>query len=177
MSKSKHNWSMDVVYNWERKNPKWEATEVSERLWIGGTPHTDVVVKPGSLTNPWSPSVTSDLFDACLTLTPIAGPVGHEVVELRVPLIDKKGAQVDIELVQEAVKWVVDKHKDNKKVLVRCHAGLNRSGLIVVPVLTFIEPSLSFNDALQRVRTLRHKLVLNRPEFLEVAKKVARAGS
>jgi protein-tyrosine phosphatase len=99
------------------------------------------------------------------------------VVELRVPLIDKKGAQVDIELVQEAVKWVVDKHKDNKKVLVRCHAGLNRSGLIVVPVLTFIEPSLSFNDALQRVRTLRHKLVLNRPEFLEVAKKVARAGS
>lgn len=170
-------WRNDVLFHWDRNDPPWEGTELLERLFLGGTPRTDVVVQPGAIASPWQPSVHRGLFDACITMTPISGPAGSGVLELRVPLNDRDGEILDTDRLRDAVEWVVSRHHAGDRVLVRCHAGLNRSGLIAVPAMTWIDPDISFDAALAIARTKRHELVLCRPEFEVQARRIARPGA
>ena len=107
-----------------------------------------------------------------MTLTPLAGPAGTGVAEFRVTFPDRDGAVPPRHNLVEAIDWATRRHRAGDRVLVRCHAGLNRSGLVAVPVLTWIDESLSFDQALLRARTLRHELVLCRNE--ELARSLAR---
>lgn len=172
-----HDWAVDVVYNWDRVDPPWQPDELTERLWLGGTPRTDVVVPPGQVAAPWAPSAHRGLFDSCVTLTPIAGPAGDGVLELRVPLRDRDGEQLDLQMLAAAIQWAVDRHRDGHRVLVRCHAGLNRSGLVAVPLLTWLVPDMTFAAALEHARRVRHRLVLCRAEFQHAARALARPGA
>lgn len=170
-------WRNDVLFHWDRNDPPWEGTELLERFFLGGTPRTDVVVQPGAIASPWQPSVHRGLFDACVTMTPISGPAGSGVLELRVPLNDRDGDVLDLGILRGAVEWAVERHRAGNRVLVRCHAGLNRSGLVAVPALTWIDAAISFDEALRTARTRRHELVLCRPEFEVAARQLARPGS
>lgn len=172
-----HVWSDDVLFNWERPDPPWPATELVERLWLGGTPRTDVVVSPGCVASPWRPSAHAGHVDACLTMTPIAGPAGDGVVELRVPLKDRDDETLNLGLLRETIDWVVARHRRGDRVLVRCHAGLNRSGLVAVPALTWIDEDLSFDSALALARSRRHPTVLCRPHFAVAARALSRPGA
>jgi len=170
-------WRNDVLFHWDRNDPPWAGTELLERLFLGGTPRTDVVVQPGEIGSPWQPSVHRGLFDACVTMTPISGPAGSGVLELRVPINDRDGEERDLEILAGAVAWIVARHRVGNRVLVRCHAGLNRSGLVAVPAMTWIAPELSFDEALAAARAKRHELVLCRPELEATARRLSRPGS
>jgi hypothetical protein len=162
----------DVKYNWERKDPGWRPTELLDRLWQGGVPDDDLTVSPGTIPSPWRPSVHKGIFDACVTLTSLAGPVGTGVAEFRVTFPDFDGVMPPADLLGEAIAWAALRHSKGDRVLVRCHAGLSRSGLVVVPLMTWIDPSLTFDQALTRARHLRHELVLCR--FEELGRGLAR---
>lgn len=170
-------WKNDVLFNWDRNDPSWAGTAILERLFLGGTPRNDVVVQPGAVSSPWQPSVHRGLYDACVTLTPISGPAGSGVLELRVPLNDRDGEPLDLNVLGGVVAWILERYRAGNRVLVRCHAGLNRSGLVAVPAMTWIAPDLSFDEALSIARVNRHELVLCRSEFEVAARKLARPGS
>jgi hypothetical protein len=167
-------WRNDVLFHWDRNDPSWMGTELLERLFLGGTPQNDIVVQPGTVSSPWQPSAHQGLYDACVTMTPISGPAGGGVLELRVPLNDRDNEVLDMIVLRHAVEWIVARYRAGSRVLVRCHAGLNRSGLVVVPAMTWIDRSLSFDDALAIARTKRHELVLCRPEFETAARELSR---
>ena len=170
-------WRNEILFHWDRSDPSWQATELIDRLLLGGTPQTDLVVQPGSITSPWQPSVHPGICDACVTMSPIIGPAGRGVLELRVPLEDRSAEPVDHDALRKAIAWAVAQHRDGKRVLVRCHAGLNRSGLVAVPLMTWLDEALSFDDALEIARTRRHALVLCRPELEDAARTLARPGT
>lgn len=177
MTDTENLWRNDVLFHWDRCDPHWSGTELLDRLFLGGTPQTDVVVAPGTIGSPWRPSVHREIADACVTLTPISGPAGPGVLELRVPLADRDGETLDLATLRDVVAWAVERHRAGDRVLVRCHAGLNRSGLVAVPVMTWVAPDLSFDEALGIARTKRHELVLCRPEFEVAARELARPGA
>ena len=166
-------WSADVEYNWQRRDPAWTATLLHERLWIGGVPEFDVVVAPGTVASPWRPTAHAGLYDACLTMTPIAGPAGPGVLEYRVPLLDVDTPDLHLDVLHDALDWVLRQHQAGGRVLVRCHAGLNRSGVIAVPALTHLAAGWSFDEALAHARRTRHRLVLSRPAFETAARSLA----
>ena len=165
----------DVAYNWRRKDPGWRPTELLPRLWQGGTPDDDLVTAPGFLTSPWAPSVHADSFDACVTLTPLAAPAGTGVAEFRVTFLDTDDTAAPADLLRDAVEWAARRHAAGDRVLVRCHAGVSRSGLVVVPLMTWLDPGLTFDAALSRARQMRHPRVMCR--FEGIARALARPGS
>lgn len=169
------NFTGDVAYNWQRRDPSWHPTELAVRLWQGGTPDDDLLVAPGSITSPWAPSVQARDFESCVTLTPLAGPAGTGVSELRVTFHDADHVTLNMQALGEAVEWALGRHRAGDRVLVRCHAGLVRSGLVAVPLLTWVDESLSFDQALAHARSRRHPLVLAR--FEVAARQLARPGS
>ena len=154
----------DIAVNWRRTDPGWHPTELLPRLWQGGTPDDDLVAPPGSLTAPWAPSVHAGLFDACVTLTPLAGPAGVNVTELRVAFHDTDGTIPPAGQLADVISWAHRRHSQVDRVLIRCHAGLSRSGLVAVPLMTWIDPTFTFDDALSHARAVRHPRVLRRFE-------------
>ncbi|WP_457752922.1 protein-tyrosine phosphatase family protein [Thermococcus sp.] len=56
------------------------------------------------------------------------------------------------------VRWIDEKAKDGKKVLIHCFGGSGRSGTIAVAYLMYSQ-GLSLKDALTRVRSLKPSAV------------------
>ncbi|WP_324736351.1 dual specificity protein phosphatase family protein [Thermococcus sp. SY098] len=56
------------------------------------------------------------------------------------------------------VRWIDEKAKDGKKVLIHCFGGSGRSGTIAVAYLMYSQ-GLSLRDALTRVRSLKPSAV------------------
>lgn len=168
----------DAYYNLNRNDPYPTPTLLLNRLWIGGTPDDDILIHPGTFPRPWKPSVHKENFDSCVTLTPLAGPAGTGISELRVTFPDTdKTAPPPLEILQNTISWARQEHAQGKRILVRCHAGLNRSGLIAVPLMTWIDPTLSFSQALEKARNKRHHLVLCRDTFRDLAEQLANPNS
>jgi hypothetical protein len=67
---------------------------------------------------------------------------------------DNKGEGSDgmsIEVIREEANWVAQRLRENKRVLVHCVAGMNRSSTICCAVLILLE-GLTAEQALERVR-------------------------
>lgn len=143
----------------------WTPSEVYPRLWQSGTPSDDVLVPPGVIPSPWAPSVSASQFDACLTLTPVAGPVGARVDEMRVTFPDCGRDGVPVESLMEACSWAALRHQAGQRVLVRCRGGANRSGLAAGLILAHLEPTWSWEDILTCLRSKRHATVLSNPSL------------
>lgn len=150
----------DVEYNWAREDPSWVPQEVYPRLWQGGTPDDDLVVSPGVVTSPWRPSMSREVVDACVTLTPVAAPTGTGVAELRVTFADSRSRPVPLDDVAEAAVWAASRWSRGDRVVVRCRAGLNRSGLVAALVVGILEPQWPWPDVVGLLREKRHALVL-----------------
>ena len=58
---------------------------------------------------------------------------------------------MSVEEIQEEASWIIDRLKDNRRVLVHCAAGMNRSATVSCAVLMLLE-GLRAEDALERVR-------------------------
>ena len=140
-------------------------TEIAPNLWMGGTDDDDLVHK-GSGRLPTYSDYRE--FDVVVTLSAYALPMGWGVKEYRYGFADgPAGDEIYGELERIADYAFVD-WKAGKKCLVRCQAGMNRSGLVVA--LMLMRDSMSADDAIALIRKKRSKYALDNSYFVQYLK-------
>ena len=136
-------------------------SEILPGLWVGGTDDFDTIEQSANLNAP--KAITKENFDAVVTLYAWANPVDWLVEELRFGFYDSDVEHIDKEALDSAVSFALSKWQAGKRVLIRCQAGLNRSGLTAALVL--IEAGYTADEAITLLRTKRTKYVLFNDEF------------
>jgi hypothetical protein len=146
-------------------------TEVHTNLWLGGCDYTHAVTD-GRRT--WARAkVDADSgFDTVITLwdgwnPSTYGPEPDSGVEHHhLPFLDGPLTREALNTVARAAEVTLRDLSEGKSVLVRCQAGLNRSGLVVGTTLVN-GVGLTGYDALSRMRAARSPWVMCNREFAE----------
>ena len=134
-------------------------SEVLPGLWQGGTDDND-----------WIDSgrrrgqITKFDFDSVYTFFGGANPVDYGVHETRFAFYDGDMQDFDVEI--DLVPIVEKAHADwkaGKKVLIRCQAGLNRSGLVMALVL--MREGHAPREAIDLIRARRGDIALCNKTF------------
>ncbi len=136
-------------------------SEILPGLWVGGTDDLDTIEYSGDLHAP--KAITKKDFDAVVTLYAWANPVDWMVEEMRFGFYDSDVDHIDREALTSAVGFARRKWQAGKKVLIRCQAGLNRSGLTAALVL--MQSGYTADEAITLLRDKRSKYVLCNGEF------------
>lgn len=129
--------------------PSWEATEILPGLWMGGTADRDVVHVGARRRYDFGEPRP---YDAVVTLYAWAQPVSWEVEELRYGFGDADITGGELDRVIRAAAWAWQRWRAGDRVLIRCQAGLNRSGLVTTLVLM-----LDGYDAAEAIRLIRDR--------------------
>lgn len=142
-----------------KQYPEALWTEIVKGLWQGGTHDDDVVGYHRSGQRPRK----SD-FDSVYTFYASANGADWGMKEIRFPFYDSDMRDFD----PQADLWlpVVEAHRDwkaGKRVLIRCQAGLNRSGLVMALVL--IREGYSPTEAVDLIRSQRGQAALCNHHF------------
>jgi protein-tyrosine phosphatase len=82
-----------------------------------------------------------------------ARPADWNVQEFRYGVPDALISDIDLDRLRQAVDFGYDRWKQGDRVLIRCQAGLNRSGLVLALIL--IKDGLSAQEAIARIRDNR----------------------
>ncbi len=136
-------------------------SEILPNLWQGGTDDYDVMsMRPVSGENPF---ITKAHFDTVVTLYASARPVDWFVREIRYGFWDHDMKDFNAEDLFDIVRVAHTDWKNGKRVLIRCQAGWNRSGLITALVL--IREGYSARDAIDMQRSKRTRHVLCNTDF------------
>ncbi|MFC4054797.1 hypothetical protein ACFOY4_34355 [Actinomadura syzygii] len=133
--------------------------EIVPGLWMGGHHYAD---SSGGRV----PAVVTDEFDLVISLYlreghGPSGDVEHHFTDLP----DGPLTADQIEAVCALAATVVDALRDGRRVLVRCHSGYNRSGLVVAQSL--VSMGYPADDAVFLVRYRRSKWALNNGLFVD----------
>lgn len=146
--------------------------EILENLFMGGTPFStriddeDRVFKLKGFEHDPRP------FDAIITLFPKAFPAGYGVEEIRFGFPDDLVAGVAGEYRQKILDlavWGYSRWQSGSKLLVRCAAGENRSGLVTLLILQ--KHGFETDEAVALIRQKRQKgAPLHNPHFIEFAR-------
>lgn len=141
----------------EAPGPRAPWDEVVPGLWMGGHYWTDPA---GEL----RPVVVGAEFDLVVSLFTRAGHgpapgVEHLVAEIP----DGPLGPDQIDAVARLARTAVRAVRDGRTVLVRCHSGYNRSGLVVAQAL--VETGLEAAEAIGVVRRRRSPWALNNETF------------
>lgn len=147
----------EVPRGFDYENPVW--SEVLPGLWQGGTLDRDVV---GNANDAY---ITAKNFDTVITMYQHANPVDWFVREFRYCIYDFDMDHFPVDELFDVVKIAHQDWKRGKRVLVRCQAGLNRSGLVMALVL--IRDGYSAYDAINLQRNARSNYVLFNKKFVE----------
>lgn len=105
-------------------------SEILPDLWMGGTAFADEVGRTRL-----QPVITPAHFQTVITLYSEAQPVDHYVKEIRLGFFDHDHIDVDREDLAQAVHVGHSDWSRGRRVLVRCQAGWNRSGLVTALIL------------------------------------------
>ncbi|MFG1997851.1 hypothetical protein ACGFNU_01735 [Spirillospora sp. NPDC048911] len=144
-----------------RETPDADAPwdEIVPGLWMGGHVYRDAAGVRAR-------AVVAAEFDLVLSLYrrdghgPDVGVVQHCVEVPDGPLVPEQ-----IEAVCGLADTAAEAVRDGRRVLVRCHSGYNRSGLVIVQ--TLVNLGYSTEDAIFLVRYRRSKWALNNPLFVD----------
>lgn len=147
---------------WVRSDevPSWRANEILPGLYMGGTADDDVTFVPAQR----SGFHDDKPYDAVVTLYAWAQPVTWTVEELRYGFGDANMRHADVDRVLRAATWAHDRWKAGDRVLVRCQAGLNRSGLVTALVL--MREGFSPVEAIALIRLRRSPWALCNDDFV-----------
>jgi protein tyrosine phosphatase len=129
----------------ELREPLW--SEVIEGLWQGGTADHDIHSQLKK------PMIAKKDFDTVITMYAYANPVDWFVREIRYGVWDSNMKDFDAEELFDIVRVAHSDWKKGKKVLIRCQAGWNRSGLITALVL--IREGMEAQKAINLIREKR----------------------
>ncbi len=151
---------LEAPVSWEIDYPTWTADEILPRLFMGGTHDDATVADPMELggLGRWRE------FDAVVTLYAWAQPVAWEIEELRYGFGDGALDGADLGRILRAAQWAHERWQSGDRVLIRCQAGLNRSGLVtaLVLVLDGWDPA----EAVRHLRATRSRHVLFNDHFV-----------
>jgi protein-tyrosine phosphatase len=124
-------------------------SNIFENLFMGGTADEDVIHFGQRNLGP-----RTDLpFDAIVTMYAWARPADWQIQEFRYGVPDAKIEDIDLNRLREAVDFANNRLQNGDRVLVRCQAGLNRSGLVTALVL--IKQGFSAQSAIDLIRKHR----------------------
>ena len=122
---------------------------IAPNLFQGGTDDLDVIHLAQTNNRP-----RTDLpFDAIVTMYAWARPADWSIQEFRYGVPDASIKDIDLDRLRQAVEFGYDRWKSGDRVLVRCQAGLNRSGLVLALIL--IKDGLEPAEAINRIRENR----------------------
>jgi protein-tyrosine phosphatase len=122
---------------------------IAPNLFQGGTDDLDVIHLAQTNNRP-----RTDLpFDAIVTMYAWARPADWNIQEFRYGVPDASITDIDLDRLRQAVEFGYDRWKQGDRVLVRCQAGLNRSGLVLALIL--IRDGLEPAEAINRIRESR----------------------
>ena len=107
-------------------------SQILPGLYQGGTDDDDWINTGFS---PLTPAATGAGFDAVLTLFAWAQPFGWGSRSCATASWTPTLAHADMTRVVEAARWAHQRWASGQQVLIRCQAGLNRSGLLTALVL------------------------------------------
>jgi hypothetical protein len=136
-------------------------TQILPNLWMGGTDYNDrIETGMGDFAY-----VTAADFDSVYTFYGNANPVDWLVEEYRYAFYDSEHHPLDVERLRRAVYLAYEDWRNGKRVLIRCQAGLNRSGLVTALVL--MRAGFTAQDAIDRIRSLRDEQCLYNKGFVK----------
>ena len=122
---------------------------IAPNLFQGGTDDLDVIHLAQTNNRP-----RTDLpFDAIVTMYAWARPADWNIQEFRYGVPDASIKDIDLDRLRQAVEFGYDRWKQGDRVLVRCQAGLNRSGLVTA--LIMIKDGLTPIEAINTIRESR----------------------
>jgi protein-tyrosine phosphatase len=139
-----------------KKNP----IEIISGLWQGGE---------GSLAYSTVKSELSANFDAIATIHPDLRLVDLEIAQIRLELLDTVIERSQIPAILDTADWVFDRWQDGQQVLVRCQAGMNRSGLIIA--ITLMKDGYSAAEAISSIRK-KNPYALSNSAFVNYLMKI-----
>lgn len=140
--------------------PEYAPTQIVPGLHQGGTEDHDVLSRRGEDFR----GRGGYPFDTVITLYASAQPVPWGVEELRFGFLDSTLDGDDIDTVIRAARFAFERWLDGAEVLVRCQAGMNRSGLVTALVLTMA--GLSPAQAITLIRRERGESCLFNEHFV-----------
>jgi hypothetical protein len=123
-------------------------SEILPGLWMGGTSDRSQLGYIEQV-----PEITNLHFDTVATLFAYALPVDWYVKEIRLGFYDHDKVDLDQRDIEQAVSAIHSDWKAGKRVLIRCQAGWNRSGLITGLVL--MREGYSAESAIDLIRKRR----------------------
>ena len=136
-------------------------SEILPNLFMGGTDDDDVIHIPTRIYNR-----RNELpFDAIVTMYEYARPAFGGVQEFRYAVPDASIAEIDLDRLRDAVEFAHARWKAGDRVLIRCQAGFNRSGLVTALVL--IKEGQTPQEAVNFLRTKRDRDALCNQDFAE----------
>jgi hypothetical protein len=133
-------------------------SEILPGLWMGGTGDDSVLNSSQD-----RPEITNLHFDTVVTLYASALPVDWYVKELRLGFFDHDKVDIDAHDLDQVVQSAHADWQAGKRVLIRCQAGWNRSGLVTALVL-MREGYRSF-EAIELIRQMRSENALCNRSF------------
>lgn len=136
--------------------------EILPGLWQGGTHDDDVLGNPRFAYDPY---ITAVEFDAVVTMYQYANPAGWFVKELRYPIYDAEMSRIDLNRLFTTAQFAYNEWAEGKRVLIRCQAGWNRSGLITALVLML--DGIPATEAIDLIRKQRSPHALCNPDFVK----------
>jgi len=141
--------------------PLW--SEILPGLWLGGTDDNDTIETGVDTYKPRM--ITKNDFDTVITLYSWAQPVDWLVEEVRYGFYDSEISHIDFAAVERAADFAYQAWKSGKRVLIRCQAGINRSGLVMAHVL--MKDKYKAREAIDLMREKRSKAVLLNRHFVD----------
>jgi hypothetical protein len=109
--------------------------------------------------------ITRKDFDTVVTLYANAGPVDWYVKEVRLGFFDYDEVDLDEHDLAHAVRIALRDWMRGRKVLIRCQAGWNRSGLVTALVL--LKAGYTPEDAIELIREKRSAFALCNDHFVD----------
>ena len=141
--------------------PLW--SEILPGLWLGGTDDNDTIETGVDTYKPRM--ITKNDFDTVITLYSWAQPVDWLVEEVRYGFYDSEISHIDFAAVERAADFAYQAWKSGTRVLIRCQAGINRSGLVMAHVL--MKDKYKAREAIDLMREKRSKAVLLNRHFVD----------
>lgn len=143
---------------WMEPWPLAAPDEVLPGLFQGGTEDDDVIMRGARQ------RLRGDFaFDLVVTLYADANPVPWGVEEIRFGFYDASLSAADLPRILRIARHAHQAWKSGQRVLVRCQAGVNRSGLISALVL--MHEGYSAADAIALLRRQRSAHTLSNAHF------------
>lgn len=132
---------------------------IAPNLYQGGTDDLDVIHLPITTKH----NRTDLPFDSIITMYAWARPADWNIQEFRYGVPDALIRDIDLARLREAVEFGYSRWKNGDRVLVRCQAGLNRSGLVMA--LMLIKDGLTPQEAITMIRNARGEHALFNKDF------------